>query len=90
MYRDVPKVYIPIFYFDQKISLKDDLATILIIIQNLPDISTIASLILGGLGVMSFFWLGLKVSCSNPNAREQTKNKLPQNISESVPLNAMH
>ncbi|XP_019763180.2 protein peste isoform X2 [Dendroctonus ponderosae] len=52
LYQDVPKVFIPMFYFAQHIELKDDLAANLRLIQRFPEFLTYASISFMALGIV--------------------------------------
>ncbi|XP_019874051.1 protein peste isoform X2 [Aethina tumida] len=56
LYKNVPKIFMPFFYFDQDVRLKDELAENLRLIQNLPDYSLYLSFILISLGILMVIW----------------------------------
>ncbi|XP_044271364.1 protein peste-like isoform X1 [Tribolium madens] len=87
MYADVPKLFIPLFYFDQSIPATDELASLLIQIQNLPEVSNIAVLILVTLGLASFVWV-VVMYCWSKKRKHKTELKIPQNsvTVEEIPL----
>ncbi|KAJ3643123.1 hypothetical protein Zmor_025854 [Zophobas morio] len=89
MYEKVPKLVFPVFYFDQNLPATDDLASILIQIQSLPDVSNIAVLILLTLGLASIVWILINMYCWSKKKKEiQTQCKIPQNTVtvEEIPL----
>ncbi|CAH0555938.1 unnamed protein product [Brassicogethes aeneus] len=81
IYNDVPKIFFPIFYFDQDVRMRDELAQNLLMIQNLPEYSNYLIMILMFLGVLNIAWF----VCSVFYCR---KTKFPQNTQsgEEVPL----
>ncbi|XP_068897610.1 protein peste-like isoform X1 [Tenebrio molitor] len=87
MYEDVPKIFFPLFYFDQNLPATDELASLLVRIQSLPEVSNIAVLILVTLGLASFVWIFVNMYCWSRRGI-QTECKIPQNsnIVEEIPL----
>ncbi|KAJ8959905.1 hypothetical protein NQ318_011642 [Aromia moschata] len=89
LYSNVPKVYVPLFYFTQRLNLTDELASSLRLIQNLPEYSNYTSLILVGLGLICILW-GLCSLCCCKTTKEKLKieEKIQRNTQyEEVPLN---
>lgn len=87
MYSKVPKLFIPLFYFDQSIPATDELASLLIKIQNLPEASNIAVLILVTLGLASLVWAAINMYCWSKK-KHKSKLKIHQNniTVEEIPL----
>lgn len=60
MFRKVPKLFVPLFYFDQTFTLADDILERIKLVQSLPDLARICSvwMIITG-GVM----IGIAILC---------------------------
>lgn len=56
LYRNMPKIYMPIFYFSQTVELNDDLAIKLRVIQGLPDYLRYSSFFLIVIGIFLTIW----------------------------------
>ncbi|KAJ8920037.1 hypothetical protein NQ315_011687 [Exocentrus adspersus] len=63
LYENVPKIYVPLFYFVQKVNLTDELAADLRLIQNLPEYSHYTVLISIALGVICVLWTFCSCFC---------------------------
>lgn len=74
MYSNVPKIYIPIFYFSQHVELQDDLAGKLRMIQNVPDYLNYACIAFITLGLILIVWSSysiFSVCTSQKNKKEE-------------------
>lgn len=96
LFRDVPRAYIPIFYFDQAVTSNDDLATKIVLIQYIPTMILCFALLLTIIGFMislPVLYLLYKAFCDpNPN-HEAVQTTMSVNDvylqSEIVPLKEM-
>ncbi|KAK9876973.1 hypothetical protein WA026_016003 [Henosepilachna vigintioctopunctata] len=96
LFDNVPRVFIPIFYFDQKVSIKDHLVTSIKLVQNFPEICMTASisiLVIGLLGIIGLainFFFDCKFSRGHPqHPIEQVKTpaiieELTLNLSKKI------
>ncbi|KAF7273084.1 hypothetical protein GWI33_014178 [Rhynchophorus ferrugineus] len=82
LYRNMPKIFIPVFYLAQTIELKDDLAFNLRIIQGFPDYLRYSSFFFIMSGVSLIVW----VVCLLFNFCQPTK-VIKKNFHEELPLN---
>ncbi|CAG9772833.1 unnamed protein product [Ceutorhynchus assimilis] len=84
MYQDVPKIYVPMFYFSQHVALKDDLAASLRLIQNIPELLNYLSLIFVSLGLIVIVWSAWTIFlvCF----QSQSEMKIVNKKFEEVPL----
>lgn len=92
MYENVPRKFMPVFYFSQRVELRDYIADNLRLIQNLPEYSNYAVIILISLGIGSILWsLCSYFCCSRTKDVYQFTNKKKINGTitshEEVPLN---
>lgn len=87
LYENVPKILAPLFYFDQKIELKDELAESLRLIQNIPEYLNYLVLILACLGFVMFMWSICSIFfCKEVKLKEYHISDNTRNIKEEVPL----
>lgn len=89
LYENVPKIFVPLFYFVQKVDLSDELASNLRVIQNLPEYFNYTVLILVGLGSVCTLWgLCSCFCCSTSKDKLKISEKIQMNTHyEEVPLN---
>lgn len=84
LYEDVPRMFVPVFFFDQKINLSDELAGNLRMIQNLPEYANYFVLIISSLGIVLILWAACAMFCCCKNAIAEEKEK--QDTVEEIPL----
>ncbi|CAH2012386.1 unnamed protein product [Acanthoscelides obtectus] len=72
LYENVPKVYIPLFYFTQTVHLRDELAENLRMIQSMPDYANYLVIILCFLGLISVCWALCSFFCCKDSRQEKT------------------
>ncbi|XP_023313046.1 protein peste-like [Anoplophora glabripennis] len=89
LYENVPRIYVPMFYFTQRVNLTDELASNLRLIQNLPEYFNYTVLILVGLGSICVLWgLCSCFCCSTSKDKLKISEKIQMNTHcEEVPLN---
>lgn len=84
MYSNVPKIYIPIFYFTQYVGLEDDRAGQLRMIQNVPDYLNYACIAFICLGLILIVWSSYSIFsvCTS----QKYKNEDNQYVEEIIPM----
>lgn len=83
MYSNVPKIYIPIFYFSQHVELPDDLAEKLRMIQNVPDYLNYACIAFITLGLILIVWSSYSIFSVCTSHKNKNKEKYEE---EMVPI----
>ncbi|KAG5899064.1 hypothetical protein JTB14_028235 [Gonioctena quinquepunctata] len=87
MYEDVPKIYVPLFYFSQVVKMAEETAQGLKMFQALPEYATYLSYVLCGLGTISILWAICSCfCCSATEAEFELDGKTQNNLYEEVPL----
>lgn len=84
MFEDVPKIFFPVLYFTQTVPMTDELASEIMLLQNLPHISNIFCISAIVLGVLLICWAGLSYMCCR--IKKYNEYKVPHNPQEEVPL----
>ncbi|XP_065155971.1 protein peste-like isoform X2 [Atheta coriaria] len=83
LFSNVPKIMVPIFFFDQVVTMSDELATSVYLIQNLPEIVEHVSYVFVVLGV-SMMILVLITNCIWPSSKNRERNEYKVAAAQAV------
>lgn len=88
LYENVPNMMVPLFYFDQVVELKDDLAVNLRLMQSVPEYFNYLVLILICLGCIMLLWSICSIYlCRDVKMKAAYQiSENTRNIKEEMPL----